>query len=82
MLAYPIEEAEELLESKLSTAKKSMANCEEDMDFIREQITVSPHLPRVSAANLVTTAHANIITDDGSCHGTCIQLGSYAEEKR
>ncbi|CEJ91907.1 Putative Prefoldin subunit [[Torrubiella] hemipterigena] len=39
MLAYPIEEAEELLESKLSTAKKSMANCEEDMDFIREQIT-------------------------------------------
>jgi len=41
MLAYPIPEAEELLQSKLSTAKTSLSNCEEDMDFLREQITVS-----------------------------------------
>lgn len=41
MLSYPIEEAEELLESKLKTAKTSLSNCEEDLDFIREQITVS-----------------------------------------
>lgn len=40
MLAYPIAEAEELLKSKLDTAKKSLANCEEDMEFLREQITV------------------------------------------
>ena len=40
MLAYPIPEAEELLRSKLATAKTSLANCEEDMDFLREQITV------------------------------------------
>lgn len=40
MLAYPIPEAEALLESKLSTAKQSLANCEEDMEFLREQITV------------------------------------------
>lgn len=40
MLSYPISEAEELLESKLSTAKTSLSNCEEDLDFLREQITV------------------------------------------
>ncbi|KAF1362526.1 prefoldin subunit 3 [Lizonia empirigonia] len=39
MLAYPIPEAEELLSSKLSTAKASFATCEEDLDFLREQIT-------------------------------------------
>jgi len=44
MLAYPIEEAEELLDTKLSTAERSLANCEEDLDFLREQITVG-HAP-------------------------------------
>ena len=41
MLAYPLPEAEELLESKLSAAQSSLATCEEDLDFLREQITVS-----------------------------------------
>ena len=41
MLAYPMEEAASLLESKLSTAQTSLANCEEDLDFLREQVTVS-----------------------------------------
>ena len=40
MLAYPIPEAEQLLDAKLATAKLSLTNCEEDMDFLREQITV------------------------------------------
>lgn len=40
MLAYPIPEAKELLQSKLSTAKHSLGTCEEDLDFLREQITV------------------------------------------
>lgn len=40
MLSYPIAEAETLLESKLSTAQLNLENCEEDMDFLREQITV------------------------------------------
>jgi hypothetical protein len=40
MLSYPIDEAEELLDSKLSAAKQNLANCEEDLDFLREQITV------------------------------------------
>lgn len=39
MLAYPIPEAEQLLKSKLDTAKKSLETCEEDMEFLREQIT-------------------------------------------
>jgi hypothetical protein len=40
MVAYPIPEAEELLETKLSTAQQSLENCDEDLDFLREQITV------------------------------------------
>jgi hypothetical protein len=44
MLAYPIPEAVSLLESKLSTAKSSLENCEEDLDFLREQITVRPSI--------------------------------------
>lgn len=40
MLAYPVDEAEELLGQKLSAAQQSRANCEEDLDFLREQITV------------------------------------------
>ncbi|EON65174.1 hypothetical protein W97_04411 [Coniosporium apollinis CBS 100218] len=39
MLSYPIPEAESLLESKLSAAQSSLSNCEEDLDFLREQIT-------------------------------------------
>ncbi|KAJ4861930.1 prefoldin subunit domain-containing protein [Trichoderma breve] len=39
MLSYPVDEAETLLTSKLSAAKTSLANCEEDLDFLREQIT-------------------------------------------
>ena len=40
MLSYPTAEAEVLLKSKLSAAQQSLANCEEDLDFLREQITV------------------------------------------
>jgi len=40
MLAYPIDEAEALLEEKLQAAQTSLGNCEEDLEFLREQITV------------------------------------------
>jgi hypothetical protein len=40
MLAYPIEEAVVMLEDKLSAAEVSLANCDEDLEFLREQITV------------------------------------------
>ncbi|EPQ63174.1 Part of the heteromeric co-chaperone GimC-prefoldin complex [Blumeria graminis f. sp. tritici 96224] len=39
MLSYPIDEAETLLISKLSAARQSLLNCENDLDFLREQIT-------------------------------------------
>ncbi|KAK4194799.1 putative prefoldin subunit 3 protein [Triangularia verruculosa] len=39
MLSYPVGEAEELLEGKLKAARTSLGNCEEDLDFLREQIT-------------------------------------------
>ncbi|QIX00660.1 hypothetical protein AMS68_006177 [Peltaster fructicola] len=39
MLSYSIPEAEELLKTKLDAAQSSLANCEEDLDFLREQIT-------------------------------------------
>ncbi|CAD6455203.1 ddb3c8b4-5ce5-49f8-b909-f7579081a500 [Sclerotinia trifoliorum] len=39
MLSYPIDEAEELLSKRLAAAKQSYSNCEEDLDFLREQIT-------------------------------------------
>lgn len=41
MLSYPIDEAEELLKNKLAAAETSLKNCEEDLEFMREQITVS-----------------------------------------
>jgi hypothetical protein len=40
MLSYPIAEAEELLTTRLATAKQNLANCLEDQEFLREQITV------------------------------------------
>lgn len=39
MLSYPVAEAETLLEEKLDGAKSGLSNCEEDLDFLREQIT-------------------------------------------
>lgn len=40
MLAYPIEEAVAMLDEKLGAAESSLSNCEEDLEFLREQITV------------------------------------------
>lgn len=44
MLSYPIAEAVTLLESKLGVAQDSLKTCEEDLDFLREQITVISHI--------------------------------------
>lgn len=40
MLAYPLGEAETMLDEKLNAAESSLQNCEEDLEFLREQITV------------------------------------------
>jgi uncharacterized protein YerC len=39
MLEYPVEEAAQLLASKLSTAQKTLKNTEEDLAYLRDQIT-------------------------------------------
>ena len=51
MLSYPIPEACELLKSKLDGAKQKITDCEDDLDFLREQITVS--LSIYTASNLI-----------------------------
>ena len=55
MLSYPIDEAESLLDSKLKAAKLSLSNCEEDLDFLREQITVSGPVFSLGTEALLTT---------------------------
>jgi hypothetical protein len=39
MVAYPIDEAQSLLTQKLSSQENSMKTCQEDLEFLREQIT-------------------------------------------
>lgn len=39
MVAYPLEEAEEMLGQKLKTAKDSLLGAEDDLEFLRVQIT-------------------------------------------
>lgn len=39
MVAYPLDEAEELLQAKLDTARESLTAAEEDLEFLRVQIT-------------------------------------------
>lgn len=40
MLSYPIAEAEGMLAEKLGAAEVSLGHCEEDLEFLREQVTV------------------------------------------
>jgi len=40
MLEYPLDEAISLLASKLESAEKSLTSSKEDLDFLREQITI------------------------------------------
>jgi hypothetical protein len=56
-----------LLASKLAAAKQSLTNCEEDLDFLREQITVSIHGSRHSSAHV-----SNGILDDGGSYSTSL----------
>ena len=40
MLEYPLEEAAELLANKLNAAERNIKGIIEDLEFLREQITV------------------------------------------
>ena len=73
MLAYPIAEAEEMLQEKLTAAQATLSNCEEDQEFLREQITVRfPHTPVYVRVFYILTDDA--ILDIGGRYGSCLQL--------
>lgn len=57
MLSYTLPEALELLQSKLSAAQTSLETCEEDLDFLREQITVRSISLSVSFWRPIFAAH-------------------------
>ena len=40
MLSYKLEEAVDLLKSKLETAQNTLDNTVEDLEFLREQLTI------------------------------------------
>ena len=62
MLLYPLQEAIDLLTSKLGAAKKSLEETVEDLEFLREQVTVMEvnfarvHNVRVNGQKGVRTA--------------------------
>lgn len=64
MLAYPVAEAEEMLREKLAAAERSLSNCEEDLEFLREQVTVCS-LPLLCECSLVWIAD---YVDTGGCY--------------
>lgn len=66
MLSYPVAEAEELLTTKLATAQKSHSNCEEDLEFLREQITVRP--PLFTIQTVAKTPNTYTPSDHGGSH--------------
>lgn len=81
MLAYPLDEAEALLDGRLGNAKRNLENCEEDLEFLREQITVRLDY---SLLNLVFPteewgADCPVVADDGGSNSPCLQLGCRAE---
>jgi hypothetical protein len=78
MLAYPLAEAESMLAEKLSAAEISLGHCEEDLEFLREQITVCP-----MAFNRFVCRVTNFFPLDArGCHSARLQLGRCATAQR
>jgi DNA-binding transcriptional regulator YiaG len=56
MLLYPLSEAITLLAQKLAVANKSLENTQEDLEFLREQVTVMEvNFARVHNVSLVAS---------------------------
>lgn len=57
MLLYPLHEAVLLLSEKLAVAKRSLRHTKEDLEFLREQITVMEvNFARVHNVSLVNSS--------------------------
>lgn len=80
MLAYPLDEAETMLSEKLTAAEASLANCEEDLEFLREQITVC--YSHETAKFILWVPLLTHLIDPRSCHCPCLQLGRCATAER
>lgn len=83
MLAYPLDEAETMLAEKLSAAESSLAHCEEDLEFLREQITVCLENEYIDYRILSSISNLSfLLVDSGGCHGARLQLGCGATAER
>ncbi len=60
MLLYPLAEAITLLAQKLGVAKRSLRNTQEDLEFLREQVTVM----EVNFARVHNVSTRNVRCDD------------------
>lgn len=73
MLAYPLDEAETMLSEKLTAAEASLANCEEDLEFLREQITVCCCYEAERYLSSIGMFFADLCpVDSRSCYSSCL----------
>ena len=94
MLSYPIEEAEAMLSEKQRAAEASLASCEEDLEFLKEQITVRlnftlrfcwrvlAQLLKCGEKRLANILVVLVYVDSRSCHGPSLQLGYRTKTER
>lgn len=74
MLSYPIDEAQALLEQKLTAAQTSRRNCEEDLEFLREQITVRLHSPPLPCAEFFSFLISFSLTNSSLDHTQTMEV--------
>lgn len=68
MLMYPLQDAIELLSSKLSTARKTLGETEEDLEWLKEQATVMDvNFARVHNVSVSLTCMLDLECSGGLC---------------
>lgn len=72
MLAYEPNEAKELLDSKLKSAEKTLENSTEDLDWLREQITVT-EVNIARCYNYSVLLRRKGLTPEGSSEGKAVK---------
>lgn len=98
MVAYPIDEAETMLKERLESTTQRLQECEEDLEFLREQVTVRSPFWQIDYFSDQSGLSVYMIfilvflssprckltqeVDLGSSYRSSIQLGCHAEETR
>ena len=85
MLLYPLQEAIDLLTNKLLAAKKSLEDTAEDLEWLREQVTVMEvNFARVHNVGLGSIPHWSVTdhrlscasgTSSGEADDQCLGMG-------